>query len=231
MLPWDSAHFARRIARLEGDRLRADEAGEILDWCAREQIDCLYFLANAACPETIATAEQHGFAFTDLRTTYARKSTSFASAIDAGVTVRTHRASDIPTLVRLARAAHTDSRFFFDRHFDRSKVELLFETWIRKACAEDHVLVGEINDEPVGYLSCQRDGSIGLVAVEPARQGQGVGRALLQGALGWFESQRITDIRVVTQGRNVAAHRLYQRAGFLTESVACWFHRWFDPNQ
>lgn len=229
ILPWDSEFFGRRIARLDGPGLRADEAGEILDWCTRERVACLYFLANASCHETGATAERHGFASTDLRMTYARRSASSAPAVDALVTVRPHHVSDIPTLARIARVAHTDSRFFFDRRFDRSKVEQLFETWVRKACAEDHVLVGELEGQPVGYLSCQRDGGIGLAAVAPGMQGQGVGGAMLRGALGWFESQGVTDLRVVTQGRNVAAHRLYQRAGFLTQSVECWFHRWFEP--
>ena len=44
-------------------------------------------------------------------------------------------------------------------------------------------------------------------------------------ALRRSSARRIT---VVTQGRNARAQRLYQRAGFVTESVRLWFHRWFD---
>jgi len=32
---------------------------------------------------------------------------------------------------------------------------------------------------------------------------------------------------VVTQGRNLAAQRLYQRNGFVTASLQLWYHRWF----
>jgi ribosomal protein S18 acetylase RimI-like enzyme len=35
-------------------------------------------------------------------------------------------------------------------------------------------------------------------------------------------------VSVVTQGRNVAAQRLYQRAGFVTASTQLWYHRWLD---
>jgi hypothetical protein len=35
-------------------------------------------------------------------------------------------------------------------------------------------------------------------------------------------------LTVATQARNIAAQRLYQRAGFLTSSVRVWYHRWFE---
>ena len=136
-------------------------------------------------------------------------------------------------MIGIARAAHTESRFFFDRRFDRNLAAGLYETWIRKACANDQVFVGESDGHPAGYLSCQlsdqRSGSIGLVAVDARFKGQGLGRAMMEAALGWFLERGVSDISVVTQGRNVAAHRFYQSAGFLTRSIECWFHKWFSP--
>jgi ribosomal protein S18 acetylase RimI-like enzyme len=31
---------------------------------------------------------------------------------------------------------------------------------------------------------------------------------------------------VVTQGRNIASQRLYQKHGFVTQSIQLWYHRW-----
>jgi ribosomal protein S18 acetylase RimI-like enzyme len=56
---------------------------------------------------------------------------------------------------------------------------------------------------------------------------QGIGPAMREAALAWFAGRGTSDIRVVTQGRNVAAHRFYHGAGFLTCSVEWWFHKWF----
>lgn len=237
-LDWDSEFFGCRIATLGGSRLAPSEVGEIVQWCVEERIDCLYFLADSRCAETAIMAEANGFAFKDLRMTFQWKlalgATGLRPQIAPHVKVRSHRESDLGALVPLARNTHTDTRFFFDTRFNRSAAKLLYETWIRKACAAPHtqVFVGETMGEPAGYLSCHRSdahaGHIGLAAVDPRFHGQGIGRAMIEAALRWFADQQITDISVVTQGRNVAAQRFYQSAGFLTRSIECWYHKWFS---
>ena len=234
LLEWDSEFFGCRIARLDGARLSQDAAEKVDLWCAAERIDCLYFLADSRCPETVATAERNGFGFKDLRITYEWKSSLGARGIQAHigerVKVRPFSEADLDRLVEIARVAHTDSRFFFDNRFPRERAEALYEIWIRNACADDHVLVGETESGPAGYLSChlssERAGSIGLAAVDARFHGQGIGRAMMEAALLWFREQGVTDLSVVTQGRNVAAHRFYQSAGFLTKSIESWYHKW-----
>jgi dTDP-4-amino-4,6-dideoxy-D-galactose acyltransferase len=238
LLDWDSEFFGCRIATLGGNRLAPQEVDEIMRWCADGKIDCLYFLADSRCADTATTAETNGFAFKDLRMTFEWKrslgATGLRPQIGPQVKVRTHREPDLAAVVLIARSAHTDTRFFFDRRFDRDAAALLYETWIRKACAapDARVFVGETMGELAGYLSCHRSGPqaghIGLAAVDPRFHGQGIGRAMIEAALRWFADQEITDISVVTQGRNVAAQRFYQSAGFLTRSIECWYHKWFS---
>jgi hypothetical protein len=36
-------------------------------------------------------------------------------------------------------------------------------------------------------------------------------------------------VLVVTQGRNYAAQRLYQRNQFRTCEVQLWYHKWYSP--
>ena len=235
VLDWDSEFFGIRIARLDGDRLCPDEVEKANRWCAAERIDCLYFLADSRCPDTVATAEGNGFGLKDLRITYEWKSSLGARGIQPHigerVKVRAFSEPDLDRLIEIARVAHTDSRFFFDRRFPRERAAALYEIWIRKGCASDHVIVGEAETGPAGYLSChlssERVGSIGLAAVDARFHGQGIGRAMMEAALRWFREKGVTDLSVVTQGRNVAAHRFYQSAGFLTKSIESWYHKWF----
>jgi hypothetical protein len=49
-------------------------------------------------------------------------------------------------------------------------------------------------------------------------------------ALDWFEMQGAKETTVVTQGRNVAAQRLYQQCGFITKTVQFWFHKWYPAS-
>jgi dTDP-4-amino-4,6-dideoxy-D-galactose acyltransferase len=238
LLPWDSELFGRRLARLLAPRLDRDLLAEVERWCAERAVDGLYFLADPADPATALLAEEAGFRLVDIRVTLglALPASRPAPAV-AGVAIRPARPEDVPALRALAAVAHTDSRFYYDLHFARERCDALFAAWIEKSClgeAAEAVLVAEIGGRPAGYVTCllpaaeeARHGRIGLFAVAEAARGRGVGSLLVAAALGWFAGRGAERVSVVTQGRNVRAQRLYQRAGMATERVELWFHRWF----
>jgi ribosomal protein S18 acetylase RimI-like enzyme len=178
----------------------------------------------------------HGFDLVDIRVTYSRELSNFTSIAphNSKVLVRPVEFADIPALQEIARHSHTDSRFYADERFPRHLCDALYDTWIVRSCTgyADIVFVAESKQVPVGYLSCHVDavnehGSIGLVGVDKQAQGQGVGRVLVELALEWFATQKMRTITVVTQGRNIAAQRFYQKSGFLTKSVQLWYHKWY----
>jgi dTDP-4-amino-4,6-dideoxy-D-galactose acyltransferase len=89
------------------------------------------------------------------------------------------------------------------------------------------VLVAERDDKPVGFVSIhlgEETSSIGLIGVSADHRGRGVGQELVSSAVNWAKAQKRPEITVVTQGRNVAAQRCFQRAGFLTSRTELWFH-------
>lgn len=239
-LPWDTDFFGFRVARVTGHRLNADQALDILRWCQEHQIECLYFLADAADQETTRVAENHGFRLVDIRVTLqcdlgSRVEVPHESSNKA-IKVRPSRVDDIPALQEIARNSHRDSRFYADSRFPVRLCDALYETWIQKSCTgyADTVLVAEFNEQVLGYVSCHllRDtprGRIGLVGVTTPSRGQGVGSRLVNNALDWFRNCGVETVEVVTQGRNIAAQRLYQRCGFLTHEVQLWYHRWMPP--
>ena len=233
LLAWDTAFFGRRIGRVLGDRFDADLARSVNAWARRNAIEALYFLARSDDPLTTTTAEAAGFRFVDIRLTFAleRPTSSGPTRPD----VRAARADDLAALQTLARVSHGDTRFFFDMAFARERAQALYAAWIKRACEDADGVVWvpvDAQDRPLGYLSCHYDaaeaaGEIGLVAIDPAAQGRGLGRALIDAGMIWFAEKGATRVTVVTQGRNRAAQRLYQRSGFLTDSLALWFHKWF----
>lgn len=236
-LDWDSRFFERRIARLNRPRLDEASVGATFDWCRSNRIDCLYFLADSDDATTSCLVEQNHFQQTDVRITLARTlaehdlTTSLTTSIEKGI--RLARPEDAGALRAIARIVHRDSRFYFDRHFERGKCDLFYETWIENSIASfaQAVLVAEVNENPVGYITCHlqdRESQIGLAGIAEKYQKMGLGGKLTEGFLAWSAQEGTRRATVVTQGRNVRAQRLYQRNGFVTESVKLWYHRWFS---
>ncbi len=104
-----------------------------------------------------------------------------------------HRAAFDERLPWLA-GLHTPSE---DRAFYRDQVFARCEVW------------GAVDGGPIGFVAF-RDGWIDQFYVLPARQGQGVGEALLEVAKTAFP-----ELRLWTFQRNAPARRFYERRGFV----------------
>lgn len=228
-LPWDSGFFGVRIARLEASRLTPAAVEEATEWCRAESIDCLYYLAPA--DERASLALRREFVLTDIRIRF--ELPLARGERPAAASVRPFRPGDLAALREIARVSHRDSRFYYDGRFDAARCDELYATWIERSAAgwANAVFVAEHGGAPAGYISCHisgTDGSIGLIAVGEQARGRGLGQALVQTALDYFGREGMQRALVVTQGRNTGSQRLYQRCGFVTESVNLWYHRWFE---
>lgn len=235
-LPWDSAFWGYPVARLNATTLTPGRLAQVLAWCRGRSVRCLYFAACGTCPATLELAATGGFRFVDVRIELHRP---VVRETDGGhrdpVAVRAAMADDREALCRLARLAHRDTRFFKDSSFERSRAEDLYAAWISRDLESNSVMVWEDGAEPRGpwgYIACQPEadtdaGRIGLIAVDPARRGGGIGRSMLAAAIGHFARTGVSRVTVATQATNVAALRLYERAGFRATNALVWFHRWF----
>ncbi|MGA7729697.1 MAG: GNAT family N-acetyltransferase [Chloroflexia bacterium] len=235
VLDWDSAFFGFKIARLNGEHLTQARLAAALSWCRASEVECLYFLAGSKDPATIRLAEAANFHFVDTRATYEKKLRPESAVITGpDPAIRLAQPADVPALRAIARTGYTDSRFYNDPRFPRHLCDRLYETWIEKSCSgyADAVLVAHMQDVPVGYITChlqnEGQGQIGLVGVSGLVQAKGIGTRLVEAATSWFATRDVRTISVVTQGRNIAAQRLYQRAGFLLSSMDIWYHLWLD---
>jgi dTDP-4-amino-4,6-dideoxy-D-galactose acyltransferase len=234
-LDWDSNFFGVKIARVNVNRLDAINIRDIDQWCSVNNIDCLYFLADADDGDTIWLAEDNGFHLVDIRVTFKQQLDGSLDRIGKceGNIIRPSILADIPALRLIARVSFRITRFYYDPNFTETLCDALYETWIEKSCTNinETVLVAENQGSPIGFISCkllgQNQGEIGLVGVRPDWQGKGLGQELINEALCWLSDNDISLVKVVTQGRNSQAQRLYQRCGFLTDTIQIWYHKWF----
>lgn len=202
-------------------------------WCHERAVSCLYFLARTDDPETTYAAERGGFFYADSRITL-RQELAAAPVAKPADLIRRAEPRDRERLRAIARVSHETTRFYHDPHFPDVRCGELYAAWISSSCdgAADVVLVADDSGQAAGYVTCELDdagvGHVGLIAVAPERRGCGLGRALVDAATAWFVKLRIADSAVVTQARNVAAFRLFERAGYVVDSTQLWFHKWYD---
>lgn len=227
LLAWDTEFWGFPVARGRDRALDPESARRLADWCAAERVRCVYLLADADDAETAAAAASVGFQAVDTRLTLHREpGEEPATAPTTPATIREAQEEDREPLKRLARAAHTDTRFFFDPRFERRRAAELYARWIERGLDDPrrHVLVAELDQGPVGYVVvAEEPRAIDLIAVDPAARGQGIGAALVRAAVA--ERPR-EPMSVVTQARNVGAQRLYQSQGFRLRSAEIWYHLW-----
>lgn len=228
-LAWDSVHFGVRIGRVNATRLTPALLAEIDGWARAQAIDCLYYLADPD-PGSMRLAAGAGFRFVDVRTTL-EAAAGEPGAMEASI--RPANPADIAELRRIAGESHRDARFHADGNFAPAACDELYRIWIERSCREpqfaDVVWVVEQDGRAAGYISCRKAdgiGEIGLVAVDARCRGLRLGERLVRQACSWFGAQGLRKALVVTQGANVPALRLYQKAGFLISGVQFWYHRW-----
>jgi len=90
------------------------------------------------------------------------------------------------------------------------------------------VLVALVNGEVAGYIRLGRATPLGAsdhvvtvagLAVEPGRQRQGIGAALVEAAAAEARGCGARRLTLRVLARNAGARRLYERAGFVVEGV------------
>lgn len=228
-LPWDTQFFGINIARVRGDTLTPGRARAIDRWCRQQGTKLLYFLAR----NEDAVAEDFGYREVDQRVTLERPLADFMAAPDE--MVEPFIEPDLDILRQIARTSYLDSRFYHDGRLPRAKCDELFDLWTAQTCQRqpDHVLVARDGETAVGYVTCKLDpttrgGAIELIGVAESARGRGVGKRLVDAALGWAVARGATMMSVVTQARNFRALRLYERCGFVTSLLQRYYHKWYD---
>lgn len=233
LLEWDTAFFGRRIAVLAAPPLDADDLAQSIREARELGIECVYALTDVEAQAGIHALSRAGARLVDVRITFERGLRDLAAS-PADPVIRDAEPRDLAELRALAAASHESSRFYADGRFPRDLCHELFATWIEKSCTGWAQMVrvaaidGAVRGYTTGHVRENGRGEIGLVAVDPRSQGRGLGRSLVKSTLGALRDLGLTNVTVVTQGRNIGAQRLYQAEGFRTQRVQTWHHLWID---
>src|SRR5260221_900838 len=195
ILAWDSDFFGLRIARFAGPCYTRADSDATLQFCAHHGIDCVYILLDAADASSIATAQDGGARFIELRTTFEallQASADLAGFPDGEGEIRPAVQHDLPAMRGLAATSHRDTRFYADPRFEAHRVDLLYQTWIEKSWRgyADAVFAFDLAAGNTGYRPCYLDagwdGRIALIYARLDSHGGRLRTAQLHGGPHWF---------------------------------------------
>lgn len=135
-------------------------------------------------------------------------------------------------LYLLAYESGKNSRFLLDRKFGESHFKKLYQTWIdnsiNKKFADDILVYCEENQIKgfVTYKIKDDIASVGLIAVNSASQGKGIGAKLLLYLENLIVEKEIKQIIIPTQLSNIQACSFYQKQGYSIKNKTYIKHYW-----
>ena len=142
---------------------------------------------------------------------------------------------DYNELLKLTFESGKYSRFKLDLNFKKNEFKRLYKEWIAKSLREAEktkVLVYPDKSYIAGFITISINrgfSEIGLVAVSPGYQGQGLGSKLLSSAEKIAREHLASMVKVATQEMNENAIKLYLKNGYNKSEKIYIYHYWNNP--
>ena len=233
-LEWDSEFFGFNVAFLSCMHLTDNIYRRIEKFIQSENIRLVEYLCNCHDARSVRVAEDRGFEFKDIRINFTHfLQEGHKIELPEGVAFGKAGEQHIEVLRGIAHGLYTDSRYYFDGHFELEKVIEFYRNWVEKSVRgqfDDECWCLFEKEDPVAFCTVRfgKDKStiIGLVGIGQNSRGKGLGKKLLYSVFNMLYQQGMQYVTVVTQGRNYAAQNLYQSVGFRTKTTQLWYHKW-----
>ncbi|MDA8695948.1 GNAT family N-acetyltransferase [Flavobacteriales bacterium] len=228
-LPWDSSFFGFEIGR--GLWTANTDKHHITSAC--QGFDLVYL--NQESSPAFDSAKNRPEAFD------AGVKLTFVKSLRNGDMSRTlpgnivHLQKRTTELEQLALTSGHQSRYRLDPRFPDRLFEKLYVHWIRATIDglwDASVLGFMQGNQLTGFITVEFPESgtrIGLVAVHPDAQGQGIGKQLIAAASTQAMRKGAKNLKVSTQGTNETAKLAYIKGGFVLHSTIQQYH-WWNPN-
>jgi ribosomal protein S18 acetylase RimI-like enzyme len=236
-LDWDSRHFELPVAQIVSADLSDAALASVLCHARDDGVQLVYWLTGVDRHVPSSLLGEFTGLLVDWKTTFMLDIAGEPAALPSHVGLDFSEwppSPATPELLALGVSCGIHSRFHADPHLDKDKVDDLFRIWTEKSAHGDLAAATIVatpsgSDKPVGLVAISRGentGRIVLLGVGEGCRSLGVGTLLLDAAHRWMAGRGLGTAVVVTQRRNAAARRLYQKAGYRQHSVERVYHFW-----
>ena len=218
-LPWDSDFFNLNIASV-------DATHEVAD-IELQEFDMFYSFHS----EENKVFKNFQPTFREHKIIFEKQLLQIADTV-ADIRSVDENFKDVSTLQELAYESGKHSRFNLDGNFAERQFKNLYNLWISNSLNRqfaDDVLVIYQNDKIGGFVTFkinQEIATIGLIAVLPEFQGQGLGTKLLQRVEYLLFRKGIQKLQIPTQQENLDACGFYTKKGYSILSITPITHYW-----
>ncbi|NJD55536.1 MAG: GNAT family N-acetyltransferase [Nitrospirae bacterium] len=225
-LVWDSTLLGKKIGRLTitaasratlvADLKRAASGGFAYVTCKVQGHD----------ERIIRLLESSGFYLSDIGITWQKDIDILSGGIcvepQTPETIRIADEHDIPEIRKMSRSLFTQSRFYHDPFFSKRDADTIYQEWaensVRKGAAD---IVFYLPNG--GFITCCKKargiGEIVLIGLRPMFRRRGYGTKMVHTALQWFSDNRVRNVRVRTQAKNISAMNFYLKSGFMVREI------------
>ena len=218
-LPWDSDFFEIKIASVDASHEVAD-----IDLQEFDMFYSFHSNENKVFANFQPSFREHKIIF--------EKLLGQIKDVDADIISVDDNFKDVSTLQDLAYESGKHSRFKLDGNFAERQFKNLYNLWITNSLNRqfaDDVLVIYQNDKIGGFVTYkinQEIATIGLIAVLPEFQGQGLGSKLLQRVEYLLFKKEVEKLQIPTQQENLDACGFYTKKGYSILSITPITHYW-----
>ena len=248
LLPWDTAHFGFKMAKIchlvadgnyeETVVLKRRLLHYLLKLCKNEKFSHITCRIDIDDISSIHALEENGFKLMDTLITYVfNRHKHRIYEIKELCRVRKFTGTDLPVLVKISKNAFHRDRFHLDPHIPDKKADCLFGEWVKNSCQGrygDKVFVAERGNQVVGFLTFKLDEEInrltgyriaghGLSAVAP--RVKGIYPSLVKAAIKEI-AVHYDCLEFDTQLNNYEVIKIWQRFGFDFARAQYTFHKW-----
>ena len=225
-LDWDSDFFGLRIGRVIISSKEEIEDLVNQKTKVQEEFDLIYVFASHGLEFSAVNAK-----LVDEKVVYALSDTS-RPELNKNVMLWDEDRGVTEELLHLALVSGKYSRFKLDNGFSLGSYERLYSRWIEQSV--NHSIASEvfcymIEGAPRGLVTLNDKnglGTIGLVAIHEDFQHRGIGSSMMNHVIRYSIEKQTEKLTVATQLDNIPACRLYEKSGFVVESVTDIWHWW-----